>query len=130
MEEGKNNAKNDVQDPKQQKKKEYKKILVVNEDIDFEIFINNLDKIVDKKIPVAVDPSMNTEQLMANIRQENHFAQVKYDPNSMSHMIVQIMPEMTDMLSAYEDGMFEELDEFDESNTEDIEEMFEYPEDK
>lgn len=125
-----NKSKSDVQEPEQKKEKEYKQIVVVNDETDFGMFINNMEYFAKNKIPVAVNPNLLTESVMAQIRQENYFAQIQHDPNSMTHMIVKVMPQMKEIYEALQDAKDGKSEEFDPSTTDDVEKILEYPEDK
>ena len=117
---------NETVEPNQNQPEELKQIPVVNDEMDFELFIHKLDVIAEKCIPVALNPNLNSEIVFGRIRQENYFAQITYDPNSMTHMIVKVMPQMVSITDS--NSML--MDTFNQGNVKDMEKLFEYPEKK
>lgn len=103
-----------------------KEAFVINDDTDFEVFINKIDYFAKKKIPVAVNPyAMDQTTLVSRLQSLNYFATLEYNPNKMTHIILIVLPQMTPLGDIMgEKGFFDGINVGD-----DVEDSkFEYPE--
>lgn len=73
--------------------------LAVENEAHYEVYLNKLQHLAMNQIPVMMNPELHpVNKIASDARYMGHFIQIKFNPDTMSHMIINVMPHMDTMM--------------------------------